>query len=254
MKIFPRNYKNCFRYINENYSAYKKVWHINWKQDKAIYIIKEVSVKEREINIWINIWLLIKDTKNLQILKSCLDIAGTDILKSQIVCRWLTLYSYALYPELLKQQKHIYRNGEIFFSQDDYCNKTLSAIEQFIRQSFGQYRVSVDLEYINHQIGNILGDTKLNQTLIKPYSNRLMRINGVITFRMLIQESVQKLRLLYEKISTELAKLSSDLQITFNEILVVIDNGFETLNLGQKLNNRSLSTSFGYKVIKNENI
>lgn len=79
---FPRNYKNCIRYINEQYPNYRKHLHANWKQDNAVYIIKEVTVEDKVINIWINIWLLNKDPKNLAILKGCLDIAATRSLKS----------------------------------------------------------------------------------------------------------------------------------------------------------------------------
>ena len=185
-------------------------------------------------------------------LEYCLDIVGTRTLKSQMLEKWLKLYNYALYPELLAYQNHIYRNGEIFFSKDDYCNKTLSAIEQFIRQSFGQYRVSVDLEYINQTRGSTLGAIQLNQPLLKSYTQRQIFIGGKIIFRMLTQESTQKLRQLYTKVTQKLFDLSSDLQVIFEDVLLVIDNGFETLNLGQILNNNSLSGSLIYKVIKNE--
>ena len=55
MKTFPRNYKNCIRYINENYPKHQKLWYANWKQDNAVYVIKEIIVTNHEVNIWINI-------------------------------------------------------------------------------------------------------------------------------------------------------------------------------------------------------
>ncbi len=250
MISFPRNYKNCIRYINEHYPNYRKHWHANWKQDNAVYIIKEVTVEDKVINIWINIWLLKKDPKNLAILKGCLDIAATKSLKSQILEKWLVMYNYVLYPELLTYQNHIYRNGEIFFSKDDYCNKSLSAIEQFIRQSLGKYRVSVDLKYINQTRGSILGVAKLNQPLLKAYIESSSTISGKNTFRMLTQESRKKLHELYDEVIQKLTNLTLDLNIFFKNILLVIDNGLETLNLGDTLNKRSLSGSSAHKVIK----
>ncbi|OIN83344.1 hypothetical protein [Francisella sp. TX07-6608] len=252
MISFPRNYKNCIRYINEYYPNHSKRWYANWKQDNAVYIIKEIVVEEKIINIWVNIWLLKKDPKNLAILKSCLDIAAITSLKSQILEKWLTLYNYVLYPELLTYQNHIYRNGEIFFSREDYNNKSLSAIEQFIRQSLGKYRVSVDLEYINQTTGSILGVAKLNQPLSNIRTLRLTTISGKIIFRMLTQESREKFRQLYEEVTEKLTNLTLDLGVVFKDILLVIDNGLETLNLGDKLNKKSLSGNFAYKVIKNE--
>ncbi|APC92441.1 MULTISPECIES: hypothetical protein [Francisella] len=252
MISFPRNYKNCIRYINEYYPNHSKRWHANWKQDNAVYIIKGIIVEEKIINIWINIWLLKKDPKNLAILKSCLDIAATPSLKSQILEKWLTLYNYVLYPELLTYQKHIYRNGEIFFSKEDYNNKSLSAIEQFIRQALGKYRVSVDLEFVNQTIGSILGVAKLNQPLSKVYTQRLTTISGKIIFRMLIQESREKFRQIYDEVTEKLTNLTFELDVFFKDILVVIDNGLETLNLGDILSKKSLSGNFAYKVIKNE--
>ena len=74
-------------------------------------------------------------------------LLGQQVLNQDI--RKANYINYVLYPELLTYQNHIYRNGEIFFSREDYNNKSLSAIEQFILQSLGKYRVSVDLEYIN---------------------------------------------------------------------------------------------------------
>ncbi|WP_158506404.1 hypothetical protein [Francisella persica] len=38
--------------------------------------------------------------------------------------------------------------------------------------------------------------------------------------------------------------------VVFQDILLVIDNGLETLNLDDSLNKRSLSGNFAYKVIK----
>ncbi|MED7818888.1 MULTISPECIES: hypothetical protein [unclassified Francisella] len=252
MIAFPRNYKNCIRYINENYPGYKKHWYANWNQDNAVYIIKKVTVDKTIVNIWINIWLLIKDTKNLAILKSCLDIASVENIKSQILEKWLMLYNYVLYPELLTYQNHIYRNGEIFFSIDDYNNNLISVIEQFIRQSLGKYRVIVDLEYINQTKGSILGITKLNQPLLKVYQERLAIISGKILFRMLTQESREKLIEICEVVSKKLFSLTKDLNVFFKDILLVIDNGLETLTLGEVLYKRSLSGSFAYKVLENE--
>ena len=102
---------------------------------------------------------------------------------------------------------------------------------------------------MNHTTGCILGDIKLNQQLSESYANRLALITGQIIFRMLVQEQVQKLRLLYKKIKKELDKLSIDLQVVFKDVLLVVDNGFETLNLGHMLNKRNLSGNFTYKVI-----
>jgi hypothetical protein len=252
MMSFPRNYKNSIRYINENYPKHNKLWHVNWKQDNAIYIIKDIIVENNKVNVWINIWLLIKDASNLETLEACLSIVGTITHKSLIIEKWLILYNYSLYPELFPNQDDIYRNGEIFFSTDDYYNKNLSTIEQFIRISFGQYRVSVDLEYIDHITGSIIGQIKLNQTLLPSCISKVTHIRGRITFRMLEQESTSKLRILYENIAHKIANLSNDLQIVFGEILVVMDHGLETINLGQILNKRSLSGSLAYKVIKND--
>ncbi|BCD91396.1 hypothetical protein fh0823_15350 [Francisella halioticida] len=252
MMSFPRNYKNCIRYIDEYYPNHVKYWNASWKQDNAIYIIKEIVVEDKVINIWINLWLLKKDSKNLVILKNCLDIAATKSLKSQILEKWLTFYNYALYPELLTYQSHIYRNGDIFFSKDDYDNKSLSAIEQFIRQSLGRYRISVDLKYIDKTRGSILGIAKLNQLLLKTYIESSAIITGKITFRMLAQESREKLSKLYEEVEGKLTSLAFDLHIFFKYILLVIDNGLESLNLGDTLNRKNLSGNIIYKVIKNE--
>ncbi|MED7788109.1 hypothetical protein [Francisella sp. 19X1-34] len=252
MISFPRNYKNCIRYINEQYPNYRKYWYANWDQDNAVYIIKEVIVEDMVINIWINIWLLNKDTRNLAILKSCLDVAATKSLKSQILGKWLTLYNYALYPELLSYQSDIYRNGEIIFSKDDYNYRSLATIEQLIRKSLGKYRVRVDLKYLNKVRGSILGEAKLNSPLSKVYVDRLIIISGKITFRMLTQEPERNLSKLYKEIIAKLIGLSSELYVAFKNILLVIDNGLETLNLGDLLNSSSLSGSFIYKVIENE--
>ncbi|WP_150467830.1 hypothetical protein [Francisella sp. SYW-9] len=252
MISFPRNYKNCIRYINEQYPNYRKHWYANWDQDNAVYIIKEVIVEGTVISIWINIWLLNKDTRNLEILKGCLDVAATKNLKSQILEKWLTLYNYALYPELLSYQSNIYHNGEIIFSKDDYNYRSLSSIEQLIRKSLGKYRLRVDLKYLNKVRGSLLGEAKLNSPLLKAYADRLTIISGKITFRMLTQESERNLSKLYKEIIAKLMGLSSELYVAFKSILLVIDNGLETLNLGDLLNSSSLSGSFIYKVIENE--
>ena len=250
MTFFPRNYKNCMRYMNENYKNYTKKWHINWKQDNAVYLLKDFNINQDTINIWINAWLLIKDSTNIKILESCLAIVKDEELRSQFIERWLTLYNYALYPELVIKQQSIYRDGEIFFSNENYCNKTLSAIEQSLRQSFEGYRVYIDLNYVTQFDGSILGLAKLNQPL-KLKQSIFNSIQGKILFKMLTQEPLEKQRILYNKVKGLLAALSASLQLVFNELILIIDNGFETFTLNERLNKKSLSGNL-YKVIKNE--
>lgn len=97
-----------------------------------------------------------------------------------------------------------------------------------------------------------MGVAKLNQPLSKTYTERLTTIRGKITFRMLTQESREKVSQLYEEVIEKLTNLAFDLDVVFKNILLVIDNGLETLNLGDTLNRRSLSGNFAYKVIENE--
>jgi hypothetical protein len=69
---------------------------------------------------------------------------------------------------------------------------------------------------------------------------------------MLIQESRKKMIEICEEVSKKLNSLTVDLNILFQNILLVIDNGLETLTLGEPLYKRSLSGSFAYKVLENE--
>ena len=61
---------------------------------------------------------------------------------------------------------------------------------------------------------------------------------------MLTQESREKFRQLYDEVTEKLTNLTFDLGVVFKDILLVIDNGFETLNLGDSLNNKKFIRKF----------
>ncbi|AJI57219.1 hypothetical protein LA02_1239 [Francisella philomiragia] len=248
---FPRNYKNCIRYVKENYPNHEIYLHANWDQDNAIYIIDNVIHDGKKIDIWINVWLLIKNEKHFHVLESCINMINTANIKSLILQKCLELYNYALYPELLAYENRFYLNGEIFFSEDDYENKSLSVIEQAIRRTFSNYRVSIDLFYEDQISGSIMGVLKLNESFKSISKDAQTVVSGKIIFQMLTQEPRKKIYLLFEKVKELLARLSQGLRIIFESILLVINNGFETYNLGEILSKCNLSGGYIYKEIRN---
>jgi len=237
---FPRGYRNCLKFLGEQYPDFLRTWHVNWHNDGALYLIDHINVRDGELDIWINISMLVLNSEDVSKLKFFLEATKKAEVESEIIAYWLKIYDCSIYPELVLAQNQAYKDGEMFFSEYDYNVRTLASVEQFIRQEFGKYRLSVLLEYATNFSGSILGGILLNDRL-GAGKTKLKGITGRIIFRMLTQESMWVLLNICQQIRALLRSISSSMQVVFTELFVEVDNGLETFNIGQSIGKNSLS-------------
>ena len=237
---FPRSYRNCLKYLAEQYPNRLRKWHVNWHSDGALYLIDRIKVTDGELNIWINISMLVMNSEDVTKLKFFLEATKRTGIESELISYWLRIYDCSIYPELVVEQNQAYKDGEMFFSEYDYDVRTLASVEQFIRQEFGKYRLSILLEYTANFSGSILGKTMLNDELGAGMTQS-KGITGQIIFRMLTQESMKIIRKICQQVGALLRSMASSLQIVFTELFFVVDSGLETFNMGQNLGKNSLS-------------